>query len=258
MDLTSPFLDARFINPDAVVQFERDGFVVLPGALNAASVARVSRWIDELAAAPEVPGRHWVYHEQDPHADGGRLLSRIENFSPFHAGLRELAEQFGRLAACFLGEASVLFKEKINFKLPGADGFKAHQDAQAGWSEYADYFVTVALCIDVATAENGCLEFAAGHHRSGLYPEWSPLDANALSDMAFQLVPTVPGDVICFDSFTPHASKPNRSTQQRRFYFATYNRVSAGDQRSRYLFDKHEAYPPDIEREAGRHYVYRV
>jgi len=38
----------------------------------------------------------------------------------------------------------VLFKEKVNFKMPGGDGFKPHQDSQAGWDRYADYFVNVA------------------------------------------------------------------------------------------------------------------
>ncbi len=32
----------------------------------------------------------------------------------------------------------MLFKDKINFTLPGGDGFKPHQDQQTGWSASAD------------------------------------------------------------------------------------------------------------------------
>src|ERR1044071_7335107 len=62
------------------------------------------------------------------------------------------------------GEPAVLFKDKINFKLPGGDGFKPHQDQQAGWSTYADVFLTAMVSIDDTTADNGCLDPAGGQH----------------------------------------------------------------------------------------------
>jgi len=62
----------------------------------------------------------------------------------------------------------VLFKDKINFKLPGGDGFKPHQDQQAGWSTYADLFITAMVSLDATTADNGCLELCAGQHTRGL------------------------------------------------------------------------------------------
>ena len=44
----------------------------------------------------------------------------------------------------------------------------------------------------------------------------------------------------------------------RRLYFATYNRVSEGDHLARYYADKRQSYPPDIERQPGKEYVFRV
>jgi hypothetical protein len=61
-----------------------------------------------------------------------------------------------------------------------------------------------------------------------------------------------------FDSYTPHASEPNMTDQVRRIYFATYNRLSEGDHMTAYYADKHKSYPPDIERETGKEYVFRV
>ena len=157
-----------------------------------------------------------------------------------------------------LGEDVALFKEKINFKYPGADGFKPHQDSQAGWWDYADYFITVMVCVDEATEENGCLQLVAGHHKQGLIREWEPLNEADTSKMDFIMTPTKPGDVAYIDSYTPHGSEPNMSDKMRRLYFATYSRLSDGDFLEQYYADKRKTYPPDIEREAGKEYIFRV
>jgi ectoine hydroxylase-related dioxygenase (phytanoyl-CoA dioxygenase family) len=71
-------------------------------------------------------------------------------------------------------------------------------------------------------------------------------------------VQTDPGDVIFFDSFVPHASGPNRTAASRRILYVTYSRAGEGDHRTRYFADKRRDFPPDIEREPGRTYTFRV
>jgi ectoine hydroxylase-related dioxygenase (phytanoyl-CoA dioxygenase family) len=149
-----------------------------------------------------------------------------------------------------------LFKDKINFKLVGGGGFALHQDQQAGWSVYAPLFLTAMVSIDGSTLENGCLEIAAGRHKEGLLgEEWRPLDSDGL-----ELIPveTKPGDVVFFDSFVPHESGPNRTGAPRRILYVTYSPAAGGDQRARYFADKRREFPPDIEREPGRTYTFRV
>ena len=42
-----------------------------------------------------------------------------------------------------MGGRCVLYKDKINMKLPGAGGFEPHQDILAGWGSYnVSNFVT--------------------------------------------------------------------------------------------------------------------
>jgi ectoine hydroxylase-related dioxygenase (phytanoyl-CoA dioxygenase family) len=233
---------------------ERDGYLVVRNFFPAEQIAELLRWTTELADAPERPGQHWVYRE-DSLADANlRVIQRIENFCPFHGGFDRLIRQgaLARWAGALMGGPVVLFKDKIS----GGAGFKAHQDSQAGWSRYAPIFVTAMVTLDPATLENGCLEMAAGRHREGLLgEEWSPLDESILT---LQAVPTAPGDVIFFDSFAPHASKANLSGAPRRILYLTYNRAGDGEHRDRYYADKHAAFPPDIEREQGRTYVFRV
>src|SRR5262249_14550544 len=149
-----------------------------PALFSADEVREISAWTDALQALPEVPGRQMMYFEPSALRPGERVLQRIENFCPYHPGFAGLCagdKLCGAVAQLF-GEPAVLFKDKINFKLPGGGGFLPHQDQQAGWGTYADLFITAMVSIDSTTVENGCLELCAGQHTRGLLgDEWTPL-----------------------------------------------------------------------------------
>ena len=251
--LTTPIL-----SQDQIDEFRKDGFVVVRHAFNDGDMKQLLQWAEEVEIQPEESGKQWVFHEKskiDPDRD---LINRIEYISPFHEGFARLSAILAKSVAQLLGEEAVLFKEKINFKMPGGDGFKPHQDSQAGWKDYADYFISVMVCLDEATIDNGCLQLVAGHQNHGLYREWEPLSEEDMAGMEFIHCPTSPGDIVFFDCYTPHGSEPNMSSSTRRLYFATYNRLSDGDHMARYYADKHKSYPPDIDRVEGKEYVFRV
>lgn len=249
------------LSPDDLRAFARDGFVVRRGLFDASEMDAIDRWTTELQNAPEAPGRHWVYREDSITAGGRKILQRIENFCPFHEGFRALFAE-GRVKRSveqLFGEPAVLFKDKINFKMPGGDGFKPHQDQQAGWSVYASLFITVLISIDDATPANGCLEIVAGQHRRGLIgEEWKPLGDEIMATMDVVPLTTRRGDVVFFDSYVPHGSKANLTDRPRRVLYVTYNRASEGDQRARYFADKQKSFPPDIERDPTKRYVFKV
>ena len=238
--------------------FKDQGFVIFPKAFNAVEAQTIHDWAVELTEAPEEPDRHWVYHETSQVDKNLSLINRIENMAPFHAGFRRLAGSLLQSVGQLLGEEAVLFKDKINFKMPGGGGFKPHQDSQAGWEGYADYFISVMVSIDPATLKNGCLQLAPRPETELVGREWEPLTEFETAKMNFQPVVTEPGDAIYFDSYAPHMSDPNMTDQPRRLYFATYNRLSEGDHLAAYYADKRKSFPPDIERVAGKEYVYRV
>jgi hypothetical protein len=244
-----------------LAHFRAHGWVTARGFFSPEQAADLSRWTDAIAAMPEVPGRHMVYGEQSRTEPGRRLIQRIENFCPYHPGMDGLVRQGPLMAAveALMEAPSVLFKDKINFKQPGGAGFEPHQDQQAGWSVYAPLFLTAMISIDRATEENGCLQIARmPRQRAILGQEWKPLTEADLGGHRLVAVPTQPGDVIFFDSFVAHASEPNRSDTQRRILYLTYNRLADGDHHARYFHDKRQSFPPDVEREPGREYKYRV
>ena len=251
-------LSTLALSDDQLRAFKDDGFLIARSLFTAEQIAMISEWSDEMLARPEESGKHWVYHEKSLSSDDIELVSRIENISPFHDGFRNLTEALRGPVTKLLGEEAVLFKEKINFKMPGGAGFKPHQDSQAGWDIYTDFFISVLVSIDAATIENGCLELCAGHHKRGLFESWKPLSEADMQGMNFRPAPTEPGDVVFFDCYAPHQSAPNMSNTTRRIYYVTYNRASDGDHMAQYYSDKHKNFPPDIDRDAGNEYVFQV
>jgi hypothetical protein len=241
--------------------YRERGWLLARSFVAPAEVGVLARWTDELAARPEELGKHMVYREPSLTDAGRRVIQRIENFCPYHAGydafvrggrLREAVDQL-------LGAPACLFKEKINFKMPGGAGFEPHQDQQAGWSRYASMFITALVTIDRATIENGCLEMGDGARVTSLIgEEWRPLTAAEMNGFSLIPMPTEPGDVLFFDCYAPHASKPNMTDRARRILYLTYNAAAEGDHRARYFAEKRESFPPDVERRPGVEYKFRV
>lgn len=118
--------------------------------------------------------------------------------------------------------------------------------------------MTALVSIDPMTPENGCLEMAPRPAAELMGREGEPLSEEELADVRFEPIVTRPGDAVFFDSFVPHRSGPNTSDAPRRVLYATYNKAAEGDVRRQYYIDKRAGYPPDIEREAGKEYRYRV
>ena len=96
------------------------------------------------------------------------------------------------------------------------------------------------------------------HDRGLVGSEWTPLGSGETAGMVFAPIPTAPGDAVFFDSFAPHRSGPNLTRRPRRALYITYNAAAAGDQRARYFAEKRRSFPPDVARQPGETYVFRV
>ncbi len=250
-----------FFSPQELAAFKRDGFVVVRGLYTPREIGELSARIDALVKRGPVAGREMFYFEDSLLEKGKRVLSRVEKFAQTDDRLCSFVEDerlTGRTTE-LLGDKALLFKEKINFKLPGGGGFAPHQDIQPGWDDYALYFISVLVTIDSSTVANGCLELTSGHHKRGLLGEkWKPLTQEQLKGVLFEAYPMEPGDAAFFDCYVPHQSKPNLTDKQRRNLYLTYNRASDGECREKYFADKRKSYPPDNEREPGKEYTFKV
>ena len=98
-----------------------------------------------------------------------------------------------------------------------------------------------------------------GMHKQGLLGQkWAPLTNDDTADASYEAFHCQPGDALFFDSYAPHRSMPNKTDKARCVLYITFNKVSEGGQRTRYYANKRKNYPPDIEREPGKNYAFKV
>ena len=247
-------LNSTQLTGNQIAEFKRSGYLVIPQAFDASFTAL---WLNELQAmiASQGPQRWMTYFE----ASGtGQQCCRVEHFLEDAPRLQEVLagnKMMGWVAQC-LEAPGILFKEKINLKLAGGQGFAAHQDAPAfdlfGQSQH----VTVMVSLETANERNGCLEVAQVEHCEEILPMNADrtLTDPVIESLTWQSIETAPGDIVIFSSFLPHRSGVNQSLQSRRAVYATYAKASEGDHRAEYFRQKRALFPPDAEREAGRAY----
>ena len=198
---------------------------------------RLQRWADEISGWAD--GGGWLQHREL--TDDGPKLCRTENIAAHHEGVAALLCEgpMLALAGLLLGEPAVLYKDKLNHKLPGGAGYAPHQDAPA--YRFVDLHVSCLVAIDDATEENGCLEVVSGAH-DRLWPtdDTGCLRPEVVDAFTWRPVPVRAGDTLWFHSRTPHRSGPNTSARPRRALYPTYNARSEGDLRAAYYRRKAE------------------
>lgn len=247
----------RYLTQEQVRTYEEDGYLIVPNILPEFVKENLQRWSTEIENLPETPGKWMKYFEVDK-SKNEKLLCRIENFLPYYKELREIS--YGLItdmSTDLFGEQAVIYKEKINFKMPHGSGFSAHQDQPAFVSFGVPKLMTVLLPIDPNTRKSGGLDMVKKVHKEkkifgqgpdgSLLPEieekleWIPVDGKA-------------GDVIFFDSYTPHRSDVNKSDFTRRNLYLTYNPLALGSFRDNYYEEKRRSFPPECERDPNKDY----
>jgi hypothetical protein len=223
---------------DAVRHFAARGWVAVD-LVPASTRALLATWADEIASLSESSG---VLQHREL-TDAGPQLCRSEHFVEVHAGLRDLLTTgpMIEVASALLGEPAVLYKEKINHKLPGGAGYSPHQDAPA-YPLVASH-VSALVAIDDADSDNGGLEVvSACFDRVLPTDERGCLDPSIVDGLAWEQVVVPAGTTLWFHSRTPHRSGPNRSTRPRRALYPTYNAAREGDRRAEYYATKAAAF----------------
>ena len=247
----------KYLTELQIKKYQDDGFLLLKKFFSKEEMEPIIKSINKFSEVPynfwEV-GKQMAYYETSNADENERILCRVEKYVDYHPEFQKLASSNKILSALqdLMGGPCVLFKDKINFKRPGAGGFRPHQDVQARWDDFTKYTMSIMISTDQSTPENGCLEVAPRQHKRGIIGKYDrPLEGDDLTGMKFEMVPTEIGDVLFFDHFTPHQSKANNSDKPRSNIYLTYNLLSEGDHRNEYLNRKRRELPPDNERKEG-------
>ena len=253
------------LNEEQKKEFNDKGFIVMKGFFDEEVMKKVSEWLDELRDKIPKKGEEAKYYEKST-LNEENILIRVEHVLGDHNPEMTKLLLSQKTIDCLMdlfGEPPVLFKEKINYKLPGCRPDKLHQDQAAGWNAYGDFYISMGIIVDKNRKENAALSFmkSGNYERKLMSEEWQPLteeDPPYQPEDEYMLLEADPGDVIFFDCYVPHGSPANTSDRSRRNIFLTFNRQSDGDKRDKYYADKWANYPPNDLDHARADKTYRV
>jgi 2-aminoethylphosphonate dioxygenase len=233
-------------------EFNDKGFIVIKSFYNDEEMNAVFAWLDELQDKRPIEGGEAKYYEKSMQGDED-ILVRVEHILGYHnpeITKLLLSKKANDCLEDLFDEPALLFKEKVNYKLPGCRPDKLHQDQAAGWNAYGNFYITMGIVVDENRKENAALSFMkSGNYKKELMTEeWKPLtedDPPYQPEEEYMLLEADPGDIVFFDSYVPNGSPANTSNRSRRNIFLTFNKQSDGDKREKYYADKWAIYPPN-------------
>lgn len=168
---------AYSLTKEQVQSYHIDGFLLIKDFFSADEHRTLRAYCDEFQNWAQEKGRWMQYYEPNT-VTGESQLCRTENFTPFHSGMSSYVKSLRLMQVLkeLHGEEYVLFKEKVNYKLPGGGGFPAHQDSPAFIQFGQSSHVTVMFTVDATNATNGCLEVVPGSHKNDFENRILPQD----------------------------------------------------------------------------------
>jgi phytanoyl-CoA hydroxylase len=229
------------LNPDQIAEYERDGFLVLPGLF---SEDEVAPWRERFVGIVEgeVPPAEGMLVMRDVMVAKGAVTpgsraAAVAKIQDFHGDpvLFDGYVRNDRLLAViepFTGPDVKSIHTMLINKPPGVDGrHPLHQDMLYFPFRPADAVVGTSTALERCTRENGCLVVVPGSHRAGLLPhenpEWEWLNLGYFGAKDVDRTQRVhvemePGDTIVFHPYLLHGSGRNRTEGFRRMILAHF------------------------------------
>jgi ectoine hydroxylase len=213
-----------------------DGYLVLPGYVPAAWLARLRAATSELLERSRGVARsNDVFVLEEGHSEANPRLHRVTSPQDRHPAFWEFIGDpvMTDLAADVVGPDVKFHHAKLNVKSEqGTRGFKWHQDIPA-WP-HTDYSpVTVGVYIDGCTLEQGPLSCVRGSHKGPLYSMYDDernfvvrVRDEELAWLKPEMVDSGcggPGTVILLNCRTVHGSSENRSNRARPLLLPVYS-----------------------------------
>ncbi len=201
--------------------YNRAGYFLVPGALDAATVDAVLTEIDPIEARVEAVLRS--------RPGGKQFIARANEITfsthlvKHSARLREFVASavFRDLGHDLLGPNVRLYWDQAVYKKPGTQQpFPWHQDNGYAYLEPQQY-LTCWVALSDTDEKSGCPWVAPGlHHRGTLEHRLGDLGFVCLDEAPADAVP-VPahaGDIVVFSSLTPHTTGPHSGLHVRKAY----------------------------------------
>src|SRR5882724_301534 len=209
------------LNDEDFAAFWRDGYVLKPGTFDAEEMALLQRAI----ALDEGIRSHTV--RIDDSAGGATELALWNHPGDDLFGAFARCERIAGGAERLLGGEVYHYHSKLTMKRPRVGGqWNWHQDYGYWYNNGCLYpdLLSVAVAVDRATRENGCLQVIRGSHRLGRLDHGrvggqTGADVGRVDQVLKShervYVEMAPGDALFFHCNTLHASEANFSARPR-------------------------------------------
>src|SRR5262245_43070443 len=159
----------RRLEATAIRQYIEAGFVMVRNVVSPGDISELVAEADRLYRRTDLIDSDNIRCRWQNHIETGECrfdcFDPVIDLSPACAGIAR-SQPLLDLVGQFYGEPACLFKDKLIFKLPGADGYRLHQDYIA-WDSFPTSFLTAIVAIDPCDQENGATEVFAGYHHRG-------------------------------------------------------------------------------------------
>jgi phytanoyl-CoA hydroxylase len=206
--------------------FERDGYVFLPGFFNAEQIAEINLKLQEFIkdVVPGMPANHVVYEDKE-NPETLKQLQDLQVHSAFFNTIMTDSE-LEKLAEVVLGE-KVIGKNVEYFNKPAKIGKSTppHQDAYY-FNIKPRQAITMWMALEDADEENGCVSYITGSHLKQMRPHGltqtrgfsqSITDYGTPEDLAaLRSFPAKPGDLLIHHSMTIHTAGANTTVSRSR------------------------------------------
>ena len=225
-------MDRRSPDPEQVRRYRKDGYLIVPGLFGPQELEPLQQAYEE---DPTVNGSMYGM------ADYAGELHPICIWTECGEDVIGMIPRIARMvdtAEALLGEECYHWHSKITVKPPHCLAkINWHQDFGSWYDDGVmfPHMLTVAVAVQPATRENGCMQLVPGSHRLGRIdhrprkgePDTFPARvAKAKELMGLVHCELDVGDAVFFDCNVLHGSGSNKSDTSRLMIFSSYNAVS--------------------------------
>ncbi len=198
-----------------------------------------------------------------------KVLRRIEKISEYSKDAKKIIynKKIKKITKILTNNNFKLFKEKLNFKYPGGEGFKPHIDGhflwkdknnkiRNGWKEYSNDFLSIVIPLEKVNKKNGCLELSSLQNTKKIGLNFNEITSNIvkftpnvkkslLKKFKWTPIEMDIGDILIFNWKCAHKSRKNYSSNSRMIFYATfYKSNKIKNVKRKYYLDKQKSLNP--------------
>ena len=170
--ITHTLIMKTTVSQDQIVQYQKDGFIFVPGFLTSAEVVELKGAVVETARAMgkrKVGGKGVDWEEKDDFYD--KVFTQRLNLWKLNDTVKRymLNPDLGKLMCQLEGiEGIRCWHDQTLIKEPFANGTAWHLDVPY-WSFQSRHAISIWIALEDATYQNGCMYFIPGTHKLATY-----------------------------------------------------------------------------------------